>query len=104
MAQITQFDIDSPVKVGQSASATVAAAATSGGTISATLNLSAGNDVFFGGNPPAKTLAVSANGKSQFRLVRGDGDTSPESVRVTLKVAEAGLNIPASRLRLVDLQ
>lgn len=104
MAQITRFDIDSPVKLGQAANTTVAATATAGGTLSATLTLSPGNDVFFAASSPSKILAIGANGAAPFTLVRGDGDSSPVTVRVTLKVAETGLGLPATRMRLVDLQ
>ncbi len=102
MPILDQFIVPDVITLGQSAQVRVASHANGGGQLSATIDLSATNDVFF--DPGlVKQVAADPNGPTDITLVRGTGKRSPSSVKLILEVSETGMAVTDGDDPLVDI-
>lgn len=102
MPVITTFEPQSPVTVGVATTSQLASTPTGGGTLRGELYLAPSNDLYFGA-PPNKTMSALPNGQTTYTLVRGPGQHTPVSPRLTARVYEAGVNLRAARSRLITV-
>lgn len=102
MPILDQFTVPDVITLGQPAQVRVASHATGGGQLSATIDLSPSNDVYF--NPgQTKQVAAAPNGTTSITLGRGTGTRSPSSVKLILEVRETGVAATDGDDPLVDI-
>jgi len=102
MPILDKFTVPDVIQLGQPAEVRVASHATGGGQLSATLELSSSNDVFFSPSQ-MKWVAADPNGVTNITLVRGIGQRSPSSVKLILEVKETGVTATDGDDPLVDI-
>lgn len=102
MPILDQYVVPNVIRLGQPAQVSVASHATGAGKLSATIELSPSNDVFFSPGIQ-KRIAADPNGETTITLIRGTGHNSPSSVKLMLEVRETGVTATAGDDPLVDI-